>query len=69
MYCLLVFTNSIPDIADPLFSKECIFKDEISFENYLSRDKQNYLIRDEEWLDKEYIDSHNLYLDALRCFL
>ena len=57
---LLLFTNSIRDIADPLFSKECIFKDQVAFENYTSSNK--------EWFDSECIDARNLYLDALRCF-
>ena len=55
------FTETIRSIADPLFSKTCVYKTNPSF-------NVDNCIKNAEWFDNECNTARNLYHEALRTF-
>ena len=55
------FTETIRSVADPLFSKTCVYKTNPSF-------NVNSCIKNAQWFDNECNNARNLYHEALRTF-
>ena len=54
------FSNTIRDVADPLFAKDCFYSHDTYFEGYTKRNK--------DWFDHDCIVARNMYLEALKLF-
>ena len=53
------FTNIVRSVADPLFSKQCTFKDTPVFDH-------DDCIKNADWFDVDCINARTYYLDALK---